>query len=74
MLVKTLTRIFVLAAVFALTATGSAMASSDQLSFCPGEGDKPSEPTTFCPGEGDKPSEPTSFCPGEGDEPTGPNT
>ncbi len=69
MLSKTLIRGLALVAVFAFTAVGTADAS-----YCPGEGDKPTEPTTFCPGDGDKPTEPTSFCPGEGDKPTEPTT
>lgn len=73
MLAKILTRAVVLIAVFAFTAVGSADVGAD-LSFCPGDGDKPTEPTTYCPGEGDGPTEPTTFCPGEGDEPSGPNT
>jgi len=70
MLAKTVIRALALVAVFAFTAVGSAEASS----YCPGEGDKPTEPTTFCPGEGDKPTEPTTFCPGGGDKPTEPTT
>ncbi|MGB5191466.1 MAG: hypothetical protein WBN70_00685 [Polyangiales bacterium] len=56
MLAKTVIRALALVAVFAFTAVGSAEASS----YCPGEGDKPTEPTTFCPGGGDKPTEPTT--------------
>ncbi|MGB5220818.1 MAG: hypothetical protein WBN60_07305 [Polyangiales bacterium] len=70
MLAKTVIRALALVAVFAFTAVGSAEASS----YCPGEGDKPTEPTTFFPGEGDKPTEPTTFCPGGGDKPTEPTT
>jgi len=67
---KTLIRALALVAVFAFTAVGSAEASG----YCPGEGDKPTEPTTYCPGEGDKPTEPTTFCPGGGEKPTEPTT
>jgi hypothetical protein len=67
---KTLIRALALVAVFAFTAVGSAEASA----YCPGEGDKPTEPTTYCPGEGDKPTEPTTFCPGGGEKPTEPTT
>ena len=70
MLAKTLIRALALVAVFAFVAVDSVEASS----YCPGEGDKPTEPTTYCPGEGDKPTEPTTFCPGEGDEPTEPSS
>ena len=69
MLAKTMIRALALVAVFAFAAVGSAEAS-----YCPGEGDKPSEPTTYCPGEGDKPSGPSSYCPGEGDKPSEPTT
>lgn len=64
-----LLRAFALVAAFAFTAVGTA-----QASYCPGDGDKPTEPTTFCPGDGDKPTEPTTFCPGDGDKPTEPTT
>jgi hypothetical protein len=56
MLAKTLIRALALAAVFAFVAVESAEASA----YCPGDGDKPSEPTGYCPGDGDKPSEPTT--------------
>jgi hypothetical protein len=65
-----LIRAFALVAAFAF----ATVSASDALAYCPGEGDKPSEPTTFCPGEGDGPTEPTTFCPGEGDKPTEPTT
>jgi len=42
MLAKTLIRALILVAVFAFAAVGSAEAST----YCPGEGDEPSEPTT----------------------------
>ena len=67
---KSLIRVLALFAVFAFVAVQSAEASA----YCPGEGDKPTEPTTYCPGEGDKPTEPTTYCPGEGDKPTEPTT
>lgn len=70
MLAKTFIRTLALLAAFAFTAVGTAEASS----YCPGEGDKPTEPTTYCPGEGDQPTEPSTFCPGEGDKPTEPTT
>ena len=53
---KSLIRVLALFAVFAFVAVQSAEASA----YCPGEGDKPTEPTTYCPGEGDKPTEPTT--------------
>lgn len=63
-------RALAMVAVFAFTVVASAEASA----YCPGDGDKPSEPTTYCPGEGDEPSEPSTYCPGEGDEPSEPTT
>ena len=51
----TFIRAIALVAVFAFAAVGTAEAS-----YCPGDGDKPTEPTTFCPGDGDKPTEPTT--------------
>ena len=56
MLAKTLIRALALVAVFAFATVGSAEAST----YCPGEGDEPSEPSTYCPGEGDEPSEPST--------------
>jgi len=56
MLSKTLIRALALVAVFAFAAVGTAEASA----YCPGDGDKPSEPSTYCPGDEDKPSEPSS--------------
>ena len=56
MLATTLIRALALVAVFAFAAAGSAEASA----YCPGDGDKPTEPTTYCPGDGDKPTEPTT--------------
>lgn len=70
MLAKTLIRALALVAVFAFAAFQSAEASA----YCPGDGDKPTEPTTYCPGDGDKPTEPTTYCPGDGEKPTEPTT
>ena len=70
MLVKTLIRAMAFVAVFAFAAAGTAEASA----YCPGDGDKPSEPTTYCPGDGDTPSEPSSYCPGDEDQPTDPSS
>ena len=70
MMAKTLIRALALVAVFAFVAVESAEASA----YCPGDGDKPSEPTGYCPCDGDKPSEPTGYCPGDGDKPSEPTT
>jgi hypothetical protein len=70
MLAKTLIRALALVAAFAFATVGSAEASA----YCPGDGDKPTDPTTYCPGDGDKPTEPSTYCPGDGDKPTEPTT
>ena len=70
MLAKTFIRTLALLAVFAFTMVGSAEASS----YCPCDGDKPTEPSTFCPGDEDQPSGPSTFCPGDEDQPSGPST
>lgn len=56
MLAKTLIRSLALLATFAFASVGSAEASA----YCPGDGDKPTEPSTYCPGDGDKPTEPST--------------
>ena len=70
MLTATLIRALSVVAVFAFVTVGTAEASA----YCPGDGDKPSEPSTYCPGDGDKPSEPSEFCPGEEDKPADPSS
>lgn len=70
MLAKTLIRALALVTVFAFVVVESAGASA----YCPGDGDKPTEPTGYCPCDGDKPSEPTGYCPGDGDKPSEPTT
>jgi hypothetical protein len=70
MLEKTLIRALALVAVFTFAAVGTAEASA----YCPGDGDKPSDPSTYCPGDGDTPSEPSTYCPGDEDTPSEPGT
>lgn len=70
MLAKTLIRALALVAVVSFAVAGSAEASA----YCPGDGDKPTEPSTYCPGDEGQPTEPTTYCPGDEGQPEGPST
>lgn len=66
--ISALLRALALLGALSFITVGTASAS-----YCPGDGDKPSEPS-LCPGDGDEPSEPTTFCPGDGEKPTEPSS